>query len=109
MSDHSIECSEEQLCITCDEKVVQVNGGAKLSVSNHSSFPGETGKLLDIIRRVYAEDVNHELHYFLVHHEFFHHDDIICNACLEKVATVYSRQEKAKSATALLTVASKNS
>lgn len=102
-----IECSEKKLCCTCDEKVVHVDGGAKLSALNHPSFPGEKGTLVDIILRLYGENVDEELD-FVAPHKLLDPEGIVCSVCLEKLVTCYSRQEKVTSANASLTLASKD-
>lgn len=104
---HSIDSTEKQLCCTCEQEVADVNGGAELSVSNHPSFPGETGTLVDIIRIIYSENDGEDSD-FIFPNKLFNPEGVICNVCLKKVATRYLQQKKVASAKALLTLRSQD-
>jgi hypothetical protein len=100
---HSIASTKKQLCYTCEQEVLDVNGGAELTVSNHPSFPGETGTLVDIIRNIYSENGGAYLD-SIFPKKLFNAEGVICNVCLKKVATCYLQTKKVASAKALLTL-----
>jgi hypothetical protein len=100
---HSIASTKKLLCYACQQEVVDVNCGAKLSISNHPSFPGESGTLMDIIRNIYSQNGGEHLD-FIFPNKLFNPEGVICNECLKKVATCYLQTKKVASAKALLTL-----